>query len=101
MNQSVKVSTNAAKSSGGGLGFITVINIVLAVLINLNIGTEKLQAFFYQNGFGRWYYECLEGWSCIPFIILFPTCVALAIAAVVGAIVFLAYFIGDKLSDIP
>ena len=96
------VNSNAVKSSsGGGLGITSIINIVLAVLINLNIGTEKLQAFFYQNDFGRWYYECLEGWSCIPFIILFPTCVALAIAVVVGVIVFLAYFIGDRLSDIP
>lgn len=90
-----------SESSGGGLGFITVINIVLAVLINLDVGTDKLKAFFYQNSFGEWYYRCLEGWSCIPFIILFPACVALVIAAVVGVIMILAYLIGDRLSDLP
>lgn len=85
------LSDGAGVSASSGVGIISVVNIVFAILINFS-NAEKIQQLFCDNSLGRWYYRCLEGWSCIPFIILFPVCVALAIvliACVITGIVIL------------
>lgn len=84
-------SDGAGVSASSGIGVVSVVNIVFAILINFS-NDEKIQQLFCDNSLGRWYYRCLEGWSCIPFIILFPACIALAVvlvACVITGIVIL------------
>ena len=47
-----------------GCGLFTVVYTVFAILVNVGVIARP------ANGFTAWVWDCLKGWSCIPFYFL-------------------------------
>ena len=60
--------------------------IVVAILADFHI-IER--SSFAINSFLGWIWDCCEGWSIIPFMILTPICLAIALFMVTYVIVFI------------
>ena len=83
------------RKATGGCGILTIINVVLAILINIPTPMRQyIHDFFGYKGIGNWIFNCLEGWTCILWIIFSPLLFAIIIASalfIVGAIAAVIY----------
>lgn len=92
-NSDYKVIETGRKTTGG-CGILTIINVVLAILINITPLKTNIHDFFGYKGIGNWIFNCLEGWTCILWIVFSPVLFAVIIAStlfVIGAIAAVIY----------